>query len=649
MKHLFTLLVASVLGSTSFGQVVFESDLSSWSAGDPTDWMGSTTNIASADVDEQTLFPQFGTKWASLMNTSPTSHRRFTTQAVTVTEGETYTITMYVYGTQAEYRTGYYDLTNTSYGNYNPYLDLAGTSGALQTTTQNITIPMGSSCTSAEFILSVRNTQDLSGIGMAVDSFNVQVAGVTHTPKTIYEIQYTVAASGDSPEMGNYVETAGVVTAVYPGEGYWIQDGDGAFTGVFVADLYNTPSIDDSVTVKGQVIEFFERTQIENIGAYTVETAPSVIPNSTLVTTPQIQTEEDWEGVLIETVNVECTNQNAGFGMWTINTNPGTANDSALVDDDMYSYTPVLGNTYGVTGIGDISFGDRKILPRDINDIDGAGTGITPIYDIQYTTDVSGDSPLNGVVVTTYGIVTGVFQIGGDVDRFFIQDGDGAWNGIFVYENGYTVAVGDSVSVTGTVDEFNNLTEIKFVSDVTIINSGNAMPTPATVTNATVTDEEWEGVFVTLENGICTVVTNGFGEWEMNDGTASADVKIDDDLLPAVFTSVLGDGYTVTGVAHYSFSERLIYPRSNAEIVTTGFAGLTTDENDFSIYPNPATDIISISAAATATIEIYSITGALVINKTSVKTIDVSELEAGMYQVVVMNNGIKTTKKLIIQ
>ena len=45
----------------------------------------------------------------------------------------------------------------------------------------------------------------------------------------------------------------------------------------------------------------------------------------------------------------------------------------------------------------------------------------TPIYDIQYTTDASGDSPLMGTTVTTKGIVTGVFQFG-DVGSFFIQD-----------------------------------------------------------------------------------------------------------------------------------------------------------------------------------------------------------------------------------
>jgi hypothetical protein len=648
MKHLFTLFSAVLLSSFSFGQV-FQSELSSWSAGDPTDWMGTTTNIGSANVVEQTALPQFGTSWASLMNTSPTSHKRFTTQSVSVTEGETYTITMYVYGTQAEYRTNFYDLTNGEYGNYNEYLSLATTGGALQTTQQNVTIPYGSSCTSAEFILSVRNTQDLLGIGMGVDKIDISVAGITHTPKTIYEIQYTTSPSGDSPEMGNYVETSGVVTATYPGKGYWIQDGSGAFTGVFVADIYNTPSIDDSVTIKGQVVEFFEKTQIENIGLYTLESSPSVIPTATVVTTPQIQTEEEWEGVLIQAANVECTSNNEGFGMWEINSNPGTQADSALVDDDLFSFTASVGNTYDVTGIGDFSFGDRKILPRDLNDINGAGSGITAIYDIQYD-NTSGASNYDGLTVTTAGIVTGIFQIG-DQYTFFIQDGNGAWNGIYVFEDGTSaqaLVIGDSVFVTGEVDEFNSLTEIKFVSDITVQNSGNTLPTPSIVTNATAGDEEWEGVLVTLEGGIAGAA-NTFNEWEINDGTSSNIVKVDDNLLSAPFTPVVGNGYDVTGIRHFSFSENFILPTDVADIVLVGTAGIDDIENNFTIYPNPAYDNVVVTGEANTRVKIYSATGAIVAIGFTNQEIPVSGLQAGVYQIVYNEKGNKTTKKLMIK
>ena len=660
MKYTFTLFAFTILSFCSFGQVVYQNDLSTWGGGLPSGWEvpGGVTSLEADSILQNTtlLTPitnNYGSDMASLVNIE-NGHRRFTTSPVTVTPGQTYDVKMYLQATSGEIRTNYYDITNGAYGSYNSYIDLSvASAGSATMVSQTVTIPAG--CTSANFILSIRNTEASTGVapffvGIMLDSVDISVASVSYTPTTIYDIQYTTAPSGDSPEDGNFVQTSGVVTAVWPGDGYWIQDGNGAWNGLYIDDATNTPSVDDSVTVEGQVAEFFNLTRLENITSYTLESAPAVIPTPTNISSADASL-EDYESVLISLSTAECINENAGFGNWTVNTNVGTPADSILIADELFSYNcPVLGDDYDITGIGYYSFSERKILPRDVNDINGgAGCGSVTIYDIQYTTAPSGDSPELGNVVTVAGIVTGVFQIGSDQDRFFIQDGDGAWNGIFVYENGYTVALGDSVWVTGEVVEFNNLTEISWVSDVTIVNSGNPQPTPAIVTNATVNDEEWEGVLVTLEDGICTVVTDGFGVWEVNDGTAAMDVKIDDDLLPATFTSVLGDGYDVTGVRHYTFGETKIYPRSNAEIVTVGFASVEDIENGINIYPNPADDNVVIYAAPDAVVAIYSMTGAIVANGVSNQTIDVSGLESGIYQIVVNENGNQITTKLVIR
>jgi len=236
--------------------------------------------------------------------------------------------------------------------------------------TQTVTIPAG--CTSAEFILSLRGTDPATsgfGIGIVVDSVSVSQLAVSYTPKTISEIQMTTAPSGDSPELGNFVETAGVVTAVKTGQGYWIQDGEGAWSGVYVSDNTNTPTRGDSVTVQGQVGENFGATQIENVANYTLNSAPAVIPNPFVVTSVDVQTMEEYEGVLLVVNNAECTNTNAGFGMWVINSNPSNPNDSLLVDDDLFSYTSTLVETYNITGIGHYSYSNYKLLPRDVNDI----------------------------------------------------------------------------------------------------------------------------------------------------------------------------------------------------------------------------------------------------------------------------------------
>ena len=60
------------------------------------------------------------------------------------------------------------------------------------------------------------------------------------------------------------------------------------------------------------------------------------------------------------------------------------------------------------------------------------------IQDIQGTGDIS---PLDGQIVQTTGIVTGVSY------GFFIQNGTGPWSGLWVYVSSPTVSSGDEVQV----------------------------------------------------------------------------------------------------------------------------------------------------------------------------------------------------------
>jgi DNA/RNA endonuclease YhcR with UshA esterase domain len=272
---------------------------------------------------------------------------------------------------------------------------------------------------------------------------------------------------------------------------------------------------------------------------------------------------------------------------------------------------------------------------------------ITSIYDIQYTTDISGDSPENGNVVTTSGIVTGVIAFGGDADRFFIQDGDGAWNGIYVYENGYTVALGDSVDVTGTVTEYFGLTEISSVTNVTVVSSGNAQPTPVAISTGDAAQEQYECVLVQVSDALCSVADDGFGGFTVNDGSGNR--VIDDqviDTYPIVPT--VGNAYQVTGIPFLSFSEVKILPRVAGDVVVTDFAGIE-ENNTFTIYPNPSNSVVVLTVQPDAVIRIYSVSGALVYEAVGETTIDVSNFEAGIYQVTVLQNETTSTQKLSIQ
>jgi hypothetical protein len=370
MKQFFTLIAAILLGSTVIGQSAFQSDLSSWVNGDPTDWVGSKTNLAASNYSEVTTGATYGTSMVNLINTG-SSHKRFTTQQFAVTGGNTYEVKIYTAGLQGHVRTAFYDLTNAAYSSYNDYDSLEIISqGNLIEITQFINIP--ATCNDIELIVSLRNTD---AVGFVIDSVSVALPAnpPMPVPHTISEIQNN--SGGTSAFEDSLVSTSGVVTAIKSGDGYWIQDGIGPWTGVYIKDDINTPSRGDSVTVAGIVAEVFGVTQIEFISVYTLEPSPSVAITPSVVSSADLNNLEDWEGVLVQVQNGECVNEDAGFGQWTIN-NGSNAGDSVLVDDDLYSFAPTLGLSYNVTGIGHYSFSASKLLPRDAADITAGTSGI---------------------------------------------------------------------------------------------------------------------------------------------------------------------------------------------------------------------------------------------------------------------------------
>ena len=108
---------------------------------------------------------------------------------------------------------------------------------------------------------------------------------------------------------------------------------------------------------------------------------------------------------------------------------------------------------------------------------------------------VQGDgsfSTLEDDIVTIEGIVTADFQDAG-INGFFVQeeiaddDGDAATSeGIFVFEGSSDVAVtvGDTVRVTGRVDEQFGKTEIDNITNVEVITDRDATTDPASLVNA---------------------------------------------------------------------------------------------------------------------------------------------------------------------
>ncbi|MBD3225500.1 MAG: T9SS type A sorting domain-containing protein [Caldithrix sp.] len=206
--------------------------------------------------------------------------------------------------------------------------------------------------------------------------------------------------------------------------------------------------------------------------------------------------------------------------------------------------------------------------------VSAMGQDVTPIKDIQYTEDASGDSPLNGQEVTISGIITAEpYAFGGS--NYWIQDSSAAWSGVMVYDSDREVAEGDSVTLTGTVDEYYNMTEIVDVTAFTIEKEGVFGIEPMTVSTGEIaTDssmaEAYEGCLIKVMDLDITNPDLGYGEWEVDDG--SGGVRVDDKadyfFNPADYTEVGVE--SITGVMDYSFSNTKIQPRLAWDVVEGG-------------------------------------------------------------------------------
>lgn len=251
------------------------------------------------------------------------------------------------------------------------------------------------------------------------------------------------------------------------------------------------------------------------------------------------------------------------------------------------------------------------------------------IYDIQYSEMSLAVSPYVDQEVTTTGIVTAESAQG-----YWIQDGVGAWNGIYVFDSSNQPEVGDEITVTGTVAEYFTLTELTFVTGYEVLSSGNALPDAFVGTAAQVNGEEYEGVLVQVLGATCVNTDSGYGQWIANDG--SADLIVDDIFFDVNPTANLM--YNIRGVMTYSFEEAKIEPRDedDVEVVTS------VEENnviEVQLFPNPVTDNLKITfdqSVKMMELSIYSIEGKLVHNSTLTgeeNIIDVSSLPKGQYTV----------------
>jgi hypothetical protein len=185
-----------------------------------------------------------------------------------------------------------------------------------------------------------------------------------------------------------------------------------------------------------------------------------------------------------------------------------TTLDNDYVAKSLTDQTIAAGNSsyaFDVTVNGDATIEPNEafyvnvtnVVGANVTDSQGQGTINNDDATVAYIHDIQGGgSSVTGVgPFTVEAIVVGDYQTqgSGQLLGFFIQEeiADADANpatseGIFVYCNTCptAVSVGDKVRVTGTADEYFNMSELTATTagSVAVLSTGNALPTPASLT-----------------------------------------------------------------------------------------------------------------------------------------------------------------------
>jgi len=161
-------------------------------------------------------------------------------------------------------------------------------------------------------------------------------------------------------------------------------------------------------------------------------------------------------------------------------------------------------STVASVAVAALAFTGLSVVPAS------AAPATHTIADVQGAGDAT---PLNGVVVTVEGVVTGDYRSSSasGYRGFYLQDpagdpADGRSDGIFVFAANAEpeIAIGDRVAVTGTAGEFNGQTQISTAdaSAYTVLAQGEGVPAVTTLPNSVVGSarEAYEGMLVVPES-----------------------------------------------------------------------------------------------------------------------------------------------------
>jgi uncharacterized repeat protein (TIGR01451 family) len=358
--------------------------------------------------------------------------------------------------------------------------------------------------------------------GLSVDDFSLTPQGVVVQPNlTINDVSlnegnagttsftFTVSLSAPAGAGGVTFDIATADgTATQPGDytlksltAQTIPAGSSTYSFTVLVNGDTTPEINETFLVN--VTNVTGATVTDGQGQGTIQNDDAA-PNLTI---NDVSLNEGNAGTTTFTFTVSLSAPAPAGG---VTFDIATANSSAVAPGD-YTAKSLTGQTipagsstytFDVLVNGDTTPETDEIFLVNVTNITNAigtdtqGQGTIVNDDITFIHDVQGNgaaTPIPGATATVEGIVTADFQ-GTNIQGFFLQEEDAdadadpaTSEGIFIFCGSCTtpVAEGQRVRATGTVSEFNLLTEItaSTAPSVVVTNAGNnlAQVTPATI------------------------------------------------------------------------------------------------------------------------------------------------------------------------
>ncbi len=326
---------------------------------------------------------------------------------------------------------------------------------------------------------------------------------------SVYDIQYST--EGPSPYDGEEVTVTGVVTgAGYDGDKYFIADTEGGpWRGVYVYDYSHSVSPGDYITIDCEVDEYYDLTELKNVSTFSVDgTRPVPDPYTTTIG----DIEESLEGVLVEIADVTVDGIDGDY--WTIS--DGTGSIEVRRGFDYTAIHEIGAEIDRVVGLVSYTYGNFILEPRSNEDAGSSDTTTTPTdTNVVAIADIQAD-PGAYDEVTVEGIITGpAGATRDDMLNAWLQDESGMGIMLFGYDipTGDDFARGNHLRVTGTVTEYNGVTELTDMS-WELLGTGD-MPEPLMIDDYWSTATDYEGTWCEVTGELSDVYNTSGDDYNL--------------------------------------------------------------------------------------------------------------------------------------